>query len=96
MNDAFIWLSDSLEPSPKSRQAGNRIADALRAAGIHCRGVRPHDKRLIVLNHHARPAVLVECGFLTNASDAERLNTVAYRERLAAAIAQGIVAFCRE
>jgi len=39
------------------------------------------------------PAVLVELGYLTNRTEAARLATPAYRRRLAAAIAEGIVAY---
>ncbi len=39
------------------------------------------------------PAVLVECGFLSNAEDAKQLADEGYRERLAQALAAGIAAY---
>ena len=38
------------------------------------------------------PGVLVECGFLSNAAETERLKDPAYQTRLAAAIASGLLA----
>jgi N-acetylmuramoyl-L-alanine amidase len=37
------------------------------------------------------PAVLVECGFLTNVEDAKRLSSVVYRQQFAQSLATGIV-----
>ncbi len=71
-----------------SRQAGDHIGAALRRAGFQFRGV--HGAGFRVLVGHARPAVLVECGFLSNHSEAAALANPDYRERVAAAIAEGI------
>jgi N-acetylmuramoyl-L-alanine amidase len=74
--------------SSQSRAAARAIDAALRAAGIETRGVENANYRVLVA--HSRPAVLVECGYMTNITDARRLNTAAYRSRLAAAIANGV------
>ena len=74
--------------STESVQAGESIAAALKREGIQCRGVRRAGFRVLV--GHSRPAVLVECGFLTNPSEAYLLATPAYQARVAAAIADGI------
>jgi len=76
--------------SGTSERAGEAVAAALRRAGIECRGI--HRAGFRVLVGHSRPAMLVECGFLTNSRDAALLNTAAYQDRLAAAIADGIAA----
>ncbi len=68
--------------------AARCIAAAIKKAGIEFRGTQP--KNLHVLREHSRPAILIECGFLTNSGDAARLNSDPYRARLAAAIAQGV------
>lgn len=39
------------------------------------------------------PAVLVECGFVSNSSERARMMTGEYRKRIAEGIAQGIIAF---
>ncbi len=75
--------------SGKSRHAARKIVEALEKAGIECRGVKKAGFRVLV--GHPRPAVLVECGFLTNPRDARLLNTPSYQARVAAAIPGGIV-----
>ncbi len=75
--------------STASHDAARCIVAALERAGIECRGISNADYR--VLAAHSRPAVLVECGFLTNRSEAQRLSTPAYQAQIAAAIADGIV-----
>jgi len=72
-----------------SRRAAQRIAAAMERAGIECRGLKDAGFRVLV--GHSRPAVLVECGFLTNWRNARDLNLPAYRAKIAAAIADGIV-----
>jgi N-acetylmuramoyl-L-alanine amidase len=47
--------------------------------------------RFHVLRNNARPAVLVECGFLSNSNDARKARSASYRQRLADAIVRGIV-----
>lgn len=74
--------------SDQGEHAARCIAVALQRAGIECRGV--HGAGFRVLVGHSRPAVLVECGFLTNYGDAQRLSTSAYQSRVAEAIADGV------
>lgn len=60
----------------------------LRAAGSENRGVRR--RGFYVLRRNARPAVLLECGFLTNRAEARRLLSASHRQRIASAIAAAI------
>jgi len=76
--------------SGQSRRAAQRIEAALRSAGLECRGIRDAGFRVLV--GHSRPAVLIECGFLTNRREAKLLNTAAHQEWIADAIADGIAA----
>ncbi len=46
-----------------------------------------------ILNCSDIPSVIVECGFLSNPADEALLVTDAYREKLAAAIAEGVISF---
>ncbi len=46
-----------------------------------------------VLRGAGMPAVLVEMGYLTNASEAKRLNTASYREKICRSLADGIITF---
>jgi N-acetylmuramoyl-L-alanine amidase len=60
----------------------------VRAAGTENRGVRR--RGFYVLRYNARPAVLCECGFLTNRAEASRLLKSSHRQRIANAIAAAI------
>lgn len=82
--EVFVYT----QASSKSRIAANCIIAAFKRAGIKYRGIKPGNFH--VLREHSRPAILVECGFLTNAGDARMLNDPAHRTRIAEAITQGI------
>ena len=49
------------------------------------------DKTIYLMKNVTCPAVLVECGFLSNADEAARLQTPEHQKKLAAAIAAGIL-----
>jgi N-acetylmuramoyl-L-alanine amidase len=49
--------------------------------------------RFAVLKDASVPAALVECGFLTNPAEAAKINTGAYREKIAQGIANGILRY---
>ncbi len=63
----------------------------IRAMNSVDRGIRR--RGFWVLRRNRLPAVLVECGFLTNRAEAVRALNPMYRQRIAEAIAQGILAF---
>ncbi len=63
----------------------------LSETGAPDRGVR-RARFSVIRNVHC-PGILVETGFLSNRTEAGRLNDPAYRETLAQAIADGIVAY---
>ncbi len=77
--------------SRASISAADSIAGAFRRHGIQYNGTRRRDFR--VLTKHSRPAVLIECGYMSNRADVLLLNSPDYRARLARAIADGIAAF---
>ena len=58
---------------------------------VRDRGVKT--ERFQVLLQSKMPAVLVECGFLTNDEEAKKLKDEAYQETLAEGIAQGILTY---
>jgi N-acetylmuramoyl-L-alanine amidase len=72
----------------QSRRVANCIHSSLVAAGIDSKGIRHADFR--VLAKHLRPAVLVECGYVTNINDAQKLNNRWYQKKMANLIANGI------
>jgi N-acetylmuramoyl-L-alanine amidase len=47
--------------------------------------------RFRVLRNNRNPAVLVECGYLSNRAEAERFNSASYRQKIADAIAAAIL-----
>jgi N-acetylmuramoyl-L-alanine amidase len=65
--------------------------EVLRQAGGADRGVRR--ARFEVLSNAPCPAVLVECGFLSNGREETRLLTREHRETLSGSIAQGILSY---
>lgn len=52
--------------------------------------------RFVVLREAWMPSVLVEVGYVSNATEAQRLNRSDYRAAAATSIAQGIVSYIRE
>ena len=81
-----------VEPAPggEGQALASRIQTAL-VGGLSAtdRGVK--ERGLYVTRHVRAPAVLVEGGFLSNPEEAKKLAGPAYRQRLAEAIAAGIV-----
>ena len=74
--------------SRASRRASFKINSSLRRFGLSPRGIRRADFKVLV--GHSRPAVLIECGYMTNWKDAKNLNADWFQKRLAKAIAQAI------
>lgn len=75
--------------SEASRRFGRSIENALSMTGIHSKGLRTADYRVLVQT--SVPAVLVETGFMSNPSEAAMLLDGNHQERIAAAIADGII-----
>ena len=80
-------------------QNGRRLAEVihwnvLNSVNIRNRNVRR--ARFYVLRHSKMPATLVEVGFLTGAEDSARLKTPAHRQKMAKAIAEGIIQYIKE
>jgi N-acetylmuramoyl-L-alanine amidase len=63
----------------------------LKSTGANDRGVRR--ARFVVIRDAKCPAILVESGFLSNRSEEARILTTEYRDKLAKAIADGILAY---
>jgi N-acetylmuramoyl-L-alanine amidase len=76
-------------PSIASRQAARAIANAMSSTGLQNQGVSTADYRVLVQSRC--PAVLIEAGHLSNWSEASLLRTADFQDRLAAAIADGII-----
>jgi len=75
--------------SNRTQKAARAIERAMATTGRNNRGVRRNDYRVLVKT--TGPAVLIELGYLSNAREAAELQTEALQNRLAAAIATGII-----
>ncbi len=83
----------------KGSQKGQRLAEHVIAAV--CEAVE-HPLRManpgdyFVVRECKSPAVLVECGFISNAEEEKLLNAPEYREKIAEGVVKGISAFLQE
>lgn len=65
-------------------------ASLIKATSANDRGVK-YDSSLYVLKHTSMPAMLIECGFLSNAEEEANLKTDSYQCKLAQAIADAVL-----
>ncbi len=72
------------------------LADAIQKAVITAvqpenqRVIKPSGKEIYLLYHAQVPAVMVECGFLSNPEEAAKLTDEDYQNKIAAAIGDGV------
>jgi N-acetylmuramoyl-L-alanine amidase len=93
-NDPFGFILKDLQTNEYLRESA-ALAETIQSHGsrVHpggSRGVAQHD-RFIVLRLATRPAVLVETGFSTNREDGRFLASAAGQQKLARAIADGVI-----
>lgn len=74
------------------------VAGAIQSAGVaimpeNHRKIKAAGSNIYLLDHIRTPAVLVECGFLSNPAEAERLGREDYRYALAAVIFSAVMPF---
>lgn len=76
-------------PTHGSRQLAEAMQGALRVAAdpLNTRQVAAIAKSVYLMNHIDCPAILVECGFLTNPAEERQLQDSGYQSKLAAAMA---------
>jgi N-acetylmuramoyl-L-alanine amidase len=98
-------LSPASAASPLARQAESaRLAESVQGQLVHQLGMRYEAVRdlgakegpFFVIGENAAPAVLVEAAFLTHREEGLRMRSEVYRERIAAGVARGILAFLEE
>ena len=92
---ATVFVPRREDGRSPSHRAGRSLEAALRNVVLQSRGVRQHEINLRVLEKTRVPAVLVELGFLTTPSEAAFLARADYRQRLADALARGILEYLR-
>jgi len=59
------------------------------------RQIKPSGDSIYLLYYAKKTAVLVECGFISNAGDAEKLQDEGYQNQIAFAIACGVLEYCK-
>ena len=80
------------EKNDSSYELANHIQETTTSyIDVRDRGVKP--ERFQVLLQSKMPAVLVECGFLTNNEEVKKLKDESYQENLAEGISQGILTY---
>lgn len=77
------------------------LAEALQNASTlvtpgNRRTIKSDNKTIFLLKNLQMPAVIVECGFLSNTEDAQNLADAEYQNKLAFALASGIGQYCTQ
>lgn len=87
-----FYYTDSAEGKTAAEilQAGLNQIDPSNARDMKSNG------SYYILKHAEVPVVIVECGFLSNAEEAAKLVTDEYQEKIASAVAAGIIQYIRE
>ena len=82
---------------PPRSEESRQIAEAVQRSVVSL--LQPDNRREVkagagvyLLEHATVPTVLVECGFLSNEAERERLKTASYQQAMAFAVAGGIAA----
>lgn len=75
------------EIKPLAENIQSRMADV---TGAKMNVVKAADSKLFLMKQTPLPAILVECGFLSNAAEEKKLNEPDYQARLAWAIADAV------
>ncbi len=84
---------------PAVEAASVSLANAIHAAALVAVKSKDREVRnsgLSVTRKTACAAVLVECGYVSNAAEAGRIETVEWRKKLAAGLADGVEAWLKE
>ena len=93
---AWTWIGLFSKPEPATDDNGEDLAGYIQTSLVTRtdaanRGIKARE--LYVVRHTRCPAVLVEGGFINNALDARLIGNTDYRDRLATAIAEGVMTY---
>lgn len=92
-NGIALYVRKTGEKQQESEAAANVILDAMvESTGAKKRGVFLRDT-YTMNNWSIVPCILVECGFMTNQAEDEKLNDPAYQDLLAQGIVDGVAAY---
>lgn len=79
--------------SEEGKAAAEILQEALRGIDTENHRQAKADASYYLLNHTEVPLVIVECGFLSNPEEAEKLNTEEYQKKIAEAICSGLLKY---
>ena len=93
---AWTWIGFFSKPEQPPGDNGEDLAGYIQASLVTRtdaanRGIKARE--LYVVRHTRCPAVLIEGGFLNNTLDARLIGNADYRDRLAKAIAEGVMTY---
>jgi N-acetylmuramoyl-L-alanine amidase len=94
---AWTWIGFFNKPEPDIESGEELAAYVQTALAVRLdatnRGIKRRD--LYVVRHVRAPAILVEAGFLSSPIESRLLANPAYRERLAASLAEGVMGYVK-
>lgn len=85
----------------KNNPNSSKLADSIRLSVItnlqkdNTREIKAADSGIYLLHHAQKPAVMVECGFMSNQQDTQDLKNENYQRKLAFLIALGITDYLK-
>ena len=88
-----FYTANHEEIKPLAEQIQNKMSEI---TGAKTTAVKTADKTLFLMKNPPVPAILVECGFLSNIDEEKKLNDDDYQSRLAWAIADAIEKYYKE
>jgi len=93
---AWNWIGFFNKPEPNTADSGETLAGFIQTSLVirtdaANRGIK--GRALYVVRHTRCPAVLVEGGFINNPLEARLISNPEYRDRLASAIAEGVMSY---
>ena len=83
----------------KNHSDSEKLARSIQTSAVmllqndNTRELKPAGKDIYILDQTKNPAVIVECGFLSNPEELQKLSDPAYRQEMAYAVAMGIIDF---
>jgi|GEM_PF-1802137 len=93
-NGIETFYGGSGDRRTQSQRAAKLVNDAMvNATGANDRHDKAETRGLHVLKHTKMPAILVECGFMTNPGELKKMFEDSYRDKLAEGIHKGVVSF---
>ena len=86
------WISGKKDDT-KARQLASTLLTSLKSAYATQETIQQREMGVQVLDHNSCPAVLLECGFITNPADLAFISNAANQEKVARKILEGIVQY---